>query len=84
MSARDRPVARAEPRPLALGSLVLVPVPPPLVPVVPPVAMPAALVTERRPRATAPRVGHGVFAGFERLKKPLKVRIIHSLTTPVH
>ena len=54
MSARDRPVARAEPRPLALGSLVAGP--PPSVPAVPPVAMPAALGTERRPRATAPRV----------------------------
>ena len=52
MSARDRPVARAEPRPLALGSPVPVPVPPPPVPT----AMPTALVTERRPRATAPRV----------------------------
>eukprot|EP01048_Picozoa_sp_COSAG05_P008973 COSAG05_NODE_710_length_7822_cov_18.425353_7_plen_163_part_00 len=51
MSARDRPVARAEPGPLALGSPVPVPVPPPPVPA----PMPAALVSERRPRATAPR-----------------------------
>jgi hypothetical protein len=56
MSARDRPVARAEPRPVALGSLV--PVPPAPVPTVPLMAMPTSSShLHSRTHASAPPIG---------------------------